>query len=641
MDKKVDLTKIKIDENSFRFVYNNDKIADKKLTTKATSFAQDSFRRFCKNKSSIVGAIVLGILIIMSLIVPIVSPYPVNTVSADETFLEPKLFKAGTGFWDGTRRYEKVVKDDGSVNGVLYDFNNETPARFYKPAVMNLVVDSEPTLINSASDYGRGGYVMFENQVNAGSEERNNVTLYNSTPFSFNEADNMHISVSFGNDDDVIGSKLGEYRIYLAGFDGENAVLKDWSRDYGDIDLNVNDCLRQSGITGIIDAVLYFELKPGEGNSYILIKKCLLTSDNETLNEDLTQIGFDDATEMIRRKIDSAGVVPFGYWKSTGRKGIYASEVFYCSFTYDTYEVVYGEREVVYTITELRKFKEDGLCDFDEKDVENTFVKLKDECPIESVFSPTYNPITKKILSIKALVPNYYKLGYTKMPKFILGTDASGIDLFTRMFTGLRTSLILGVCTAAFCFLFGLTWGSISGYFGGVVDLTMERFCDILGGIPWIVIMTLAILKFGNNFLTFFLALCLTGWMGTAARTRTQFYRFKGGEYVLASRTLGARDARLIFKHILPNSLGTIVTSSVLMIVSTIYSESTLAYLNLGLQGVQAFGVLLANNQQYIQSNSYLIVFPSIIMALLMISFNLFGNGLRDALNPSLRGTED
>lgn len=289
----------------------------------------------------------------------------------------------------------------------------------------------------------------------------------------------------------------------------------------------------------------------------------------------------------------------------------------------------------------MRKFKEDGLCDFDEKDVENTFVKLKDECPIKSVFSPTYNPITKKILSIKALVPNYYKLGYTKMPKFILGTDASGIDLFTRMFTGLRTSLILGVCTAAFCFLFGLTWGSISGYFGGVVDLTMERFCDILGGIPWIVIMTLAILKFGNNFLTFFLALCLTGWMGTAARTRTQFYRFKGGEYVLASRTLGARDARLIFKHILPNALGTIVTSSVLMIVSTIYSESTLAYLNLGLQGVQAFGVLLANNQQYIQSNSYLIVFPSIIMALLMISFNLFGNGLRDALNPSLRGTED
>ena len=141
MHKNVDLTKIKIDENSFRFVYKDKKISDNKLTTKASSFAQDSFRRFCKNKSSIVGAIVLGVLIILSLIVPLVSPHPVDTASASEAFLEPKLFKAGTGFWDGTKRYEKVVKDDGSVNGVLYDFNNETPARFYKPAVMNLVVD--------------------------------------------------------------------------------------------------------------------------------------------------------------------------------------------------------------------------------------------------------------------------------------------------------------------------------------------------------------------------------------------------------------------------------------------------------------------------------------------------------------------
>ena len=98
---------------------------------------------------------------------------------------------------------------------------------------------------------------------------------------------------------------------------------------------------------------------------------------------------------------------------------------------------------------------------------------------------------------------------------------------------------------------------------------------------------------------------------------------------------------RLIFKHILPNALGTIVTSSVLMITSTIYSESTLAYLNLGLQGTHAFGVMIAANQQYIQSFPYLVVFPAIVMALLMISFNLFGNGLRDALNPTLRGSED
>ena len=226
------------------------------------------------------------------------------------------------------------------------------------------------------------------------------------------------------------------------------------------------------------------------------------------------------------------------------------------------------------------------------------------------------------------------------MPKFIFGTDNHGQDIFSHMFAGLRTSLVLGVCTFAFCFMFGLVWGAISGYFGGWVDLSMERFCDILGGIPSMVVLTLAILHLGNNFPTFVLALCMTGWMGTAALTRTQFYRFKHMEYILASRTLGSKDMRLIFKHILPNSLGTIITSSVLMIPSVIYSEATLAYLNLGLQGVQSFGVLLANNQQYLQTHSYLIIIPSVVMALLMVSFNLFGNGLRDAVNPTLKGSE-
>ena len=188
--------------------------------------------------------------------------------------------------------------------------------------------------------------------------------------------------------------------------------------------------------------------------------------------------------------------------------------------------------------------------------------------------------------------------------------------------------------------LFGICWGAISGYFGGNVDLAMERFCDILGGIPNIIVMTLCILHLGNNFFVFFLALCMTGWMGTAARTRTQFYRFKGREYVLAARTLGASDGRLIFRHILPNSLGTIVTSSVLMIPSVIYSEASLAYLKLGLQGLHSFGVMLSDNQIYISTHPALIVFPSVIMCLMMISFNLFGNGLRDALNPSLKGSE-
>ena len=208
------------------------------------------------------------------------------------------------------------------------------------------------------------------------------------------------------------------------------------------------------------------------------------------------------------------------------------------------------------------------------------------------------------------------------------------------MFSGLRTSLILGVVVTVVNMIIGVIFGAISGYFGGWVDLTMERVTDILGRIPWLVIMTICILYFGQNFFTFGLALCLTGWIGISATTRAQFYRFKGREYVLASRTLGAKDGRLIFKHILPNALGTLVTSCVFLIPSVIFNEASIAYIGLGLQGMDSFGVILSDNQQFLSSYPYLILIPSAIMALLMIAFNLFGNGLRDAFNPSLKGSD-
>jgi ABC-type dipeptide/oligopeptide/nickel transport system permease subunit len=284
----------------------------------------------------------------------------------------------------------------------------------------------------------------------------------------------------------------------------------------------------------------------------------------------------------------------------------------------------------------------------DYNDIPGTFVNLNpDKCPISEVAEVTYNSTTGKPKDIYCVARGYltYKHGtdentYTSAPRFLFGTDDKGHDVFKKSFRGLRTSLILGVCTAAFCFAFGLVWGAISGYFGGMVDLIMERIMEIIGGIPSTILLTLMILKFGNNFFVFVTALCLTGWMGTAGRTRTQFYRFKGREYVLASRTLGSSDIRLIFKHILPNSMGTIITGSVLMITSVIFSEATLAYLNLGLQGTQSFGVMMSDNQTYLQSYPNLVLEPAVIISLLMISFNLFGNGLRDAFNPSLKGSE-
>jgi oligopeptide transport system permease protein len=139
-------------------------------------------------------------------------------------------------------------------------------------------------------------------------------------------------------------------------------------------------------------------------------------------------------------------------------------------------------------------------------------------------------------------------------------------------------------------------------------------------------------------------AFVLTGWIGPAYRVRTQFYRFKNEEYVLAARTLGASDVRIMWKHIFPNTLGTIITASVLTIPGTIFTESMLSYLkiiNLNSGDITSLGTILSTGQQYMTTYPHIIVPPAVVISLLMISFNLFGNGLRDAFNPSLRGVEE
>ena len=223
---------------------------------------------------------------------------------------------------------------------------------------------------------------------------------------------------------------------------------------------------------------------------------------------------------------------------------------------------------------------------------------------------------------------------------YIFGTDALGRDMWTLVWTGSRTSLIIGLFVAAVTITLGVIWGSISGYYGGTVDLVMERFTEVLGGIPWLVIMTLMKLYFGGSVITVAIALVLTSWIGTASTVRSQFYRYKGREYVLASRTLGARDKRLIFKHILPNALGPIVTSSVLVIPSAIFFESTVSYLGIGVTSDTSIGNLLSSGQAMVTTYPHLTIAPALIISILMITFNLFGNGLRDALNPTLRGAE-
>ncbi len=241
---------------------------------------------------------------------------------------------------------------------------------------------------------------------------------------------------------------------------------------------------------------------------------------------------------------------------------------------------------------------------------------------------------------------NYFIFVYGFEPSFVFGTNANGQDIFYRLAQGARFSFILAIFVSAINLTIGAIYGAIEGYYGRVADMVMERIVEILGGIPFVVVTTLFQLHLAKKVgvvgaLLF--AFVATGWIGMAGTVRMQFYRFKNQEYILAARTLGAKDFRIMFKHIFPNALGTIITSCVLVIPGVIFSESSLTYLgiiNLESSKWTSVGTMLALGKDYLSNFPHIIFFPALFISLLEISFNLFGNGLRDAFNPSLRGSE-
>lgn len=229
-------------------------------------------------------------------------------------------------------------------------------------------------------------------------------------------------------------------------------------------------------------------------------------------------------------------------------------------------------------------------------------------------------------------------------PCFIFGATAQGKDIYACLSNGARFSFIFAILVAVVNIFVGAIIGAIEGYYGGKLDLIMERIIEILSAVPMVIVITL--LKeymHSSGFLVLFLAYFVTGWIGMSGRTRMQFYRFKNQEYVLAARTLGAKDRRLMWKHIFPNAIGTLVTSCALTIPSMIFSEVSMTYLgiiNLESGGWTSVGTLIAAGQEWLMAAPFIAMIPSVFLALLMLSFNLFGNGLRDAFNPSLRGAE-
>lgn len=247
----------------------------------------------------------------------------------------------------------------------------------------------------------------------------------------------------------------------------------------------------------------------------------------------------------------------------------------------------------------------------------------------------------------RVLYYNYYIYLNGHEPSFIMGTNAMGQDIFCGIGVGARFSILFAILVSAINLTIGAFYGAAQGYYGGWVDMLLDRIGDILSGVPFVVVTTLFQLHLAKKVgvvPSFLFAFVLTGWIGMAALTRRQFYRFKGQEFILAARTLGASDGRLMFKHIFPNGIGSIITSCALVIPGVIGSETSMTYL--GIVNLQSFagttiGTLLSQGNAVVTTSPHAVLYPSIFLGLLMICFNLFGNGLRDAFNPTTRGVDD
>ncbi|WP_259392228.1 ABC transporter permease [Paenibacillus thiaminolyticus] len=269
----------------------------------------------------------------------------------------------------------------------------------------------------------------------------------------------------------------------------------------------------------------------------------------------------------------------------------------------------------------------------------NLDVKYKDSVvKIIDEFEMDYRG--RKIPMVNAKV-DMYQLKEAKDQYFWMGTDSLGRDQWTRLWKGTRISLLIGFMAVTINVLIGITYGSISGYYGGKVDMIMQRIIEILNGVPQLVLVILFVMYLGAGIMPIILAMVMTGWIGMSRMIRAQFYKYKGQEYVLASRTMGAKDRALIFRHILPNAIGPIITQATLAVPGAIFTEAFLSYLGLGIAAPDpSIGVLLSDGQKLLLDHPHLTLFPAIVISILMLSFNLFGNGLRDAFDPTLRGQE-
>ncbi|WP_418789062.1 ABC transporter permease [Paenibacillus lutimineralis] len=218
------------------------------------------------------------------------------------------------------------------------------------------------------------------------------------------------------------------------------------------------------------------------------------------------------------------------------------------------------------------------------------------------------------------------------------GTDDFGRDMFVRTWSGARISLIVGLVAALIDLFVGVIYGGIMGFFGGRVDTIMNKFSEILYAIPYLLVTILLLVVMEPSLVTIIIALTITGWINMSWIVRGEIMQLKNREFVLASRSMGAGSGRLLFRHLLPNALGPIIVTVTLSVPNAIFAEAFLSFLGLGVQSpVASLGSMINDALTGWLYYPWRMLFPAALISLIMLSFNILGDGLRDALDPNLK----
>jgi ABC-type dipeptide/oligopeptide/nickel transport system permease subunit len=230
---------------------------------------------------------------------------------------------------------------------------------------------------------------------------------------------------------------------------------------------------------------------------------------------------------------------------------------------------------------------------------------------------------------------NFSRLNEAPSRDYWLGTDQIGRDLFSRMIFGARVSMLVGLGAQVIVVSLGVPIGALSGYLGGRIDITLSRFIDVMYAFPRLLFVILVMSMLGAGLINIFIAIGLTGWVGIARQTRAQVLGIKEKEFVDGARALGAGWIRLLFRHVLPNALTPIVVAVTFGIPEAIFTEAALSFIGVGINPpTPSWGQMVGEGQQYLRSYWHLCVFPSIAIAVTMLAFTFFGDGVRDALDP-------